>query len=366
MYVHVFSQITRHHVQPLLAFFRDSVLPLSEPQAHVFICYGENDNADEAWPEEIDVVFVSSFTEILRLLRRHLRARDRLVIHGLYDRALVVALFLLLRKADNATWIAWGSDLYPFLKPYPRLPHQAANMWLRRSVFRRMARIAGIPGDFTVLSADLNGDWRHSPVKHPLRLTHDQYAALLEKAQANRNDRLSVLLGNSASATNRHVDALQMLSRFAHEKLRLIIPLSYAGQSDYVDGVTKTARELFGENVTVLDRVLTTEEYLDLLCGIDVLVFNHNRQEGIGTINAALLLGKKVFLQAAVSTNEHLAAGGVQLHDSASISALDFAEFGRWSADAGKRNHDAVYAMYGQEAVARQYLDLFQAIASDG
>lgn len=366
MYVHVFSQTTKHHVQPLLEFFRDSVLPHAEPQAHIFICCGQEERDDEDWPNGINLVFASKATEILALLHYHLGRRDHLIVHGLYDRALAVALFFRLRKTDGATWIIWGSDLYPFLKPYPRLPHQAANMWLRRSVFRRMAWIAGIPGDFSILAKDLSGNWRHSPVKHPLRLKHEQYAALLDKAQAHRNDKLTVLLGNSASASNRHEDALKMLSRFGHEKLHLIVPLSYAGQSAYVDRVTKIAHNLFRENVTILDQLLTTEDYLNLLCGIDVLVFNHNRQEGIGTINAALLLGKKVFLRRDVSTYSHLEAGGVQLHDSSAISSLDFTGFSRWSAASGQRNHDAIYSMYGQEAVARQYLDLFQSISESG
>ena len=365
MYVHVFSQITKHHIQPLLVFFRDRVLPLSRPEEHVFICCGQRTSDDQDWPTGVNLVFASGVTEIRALLRHHLQRKHHLIVHGLYDRALVIALFVLLRKKHGATWTIWGSDLYSFLKPYPRLPHQAANMWLRRSVFRRMARVAGIPGDFSVLATDLSGSWCHSPLNHPLRLEREQYVALLEKAQAHRNNELTVLLGNSASATNRHEEALTMLSRFRHEKLRLIIPLSYAGQGEYVDRVTKVARRLFDDKVTILDQVLTTEDYLDLLSGIDVLVFNHKRQEGVGTINAALLLGKKVCLHHVVSTYSHLAAGGVELNDSAAIGSLDFAAFGRWSDDAGRRNHDAVYSIFGKEAVAQQYLDLFRSIEND-
>ena len=365
MYVHVFSAITKHHIQPLLMFLRDSVLPLHRPDEHVFICCGQGPSDDEGWPTGVNLAFANSVSEIRALLHHHLRQRHHLIVHGLYDRALVIALFARLRRADGATWNIWGSDLYPFLKPYPRLPHQVANMWLRRSVFRRMARIAGIPGDFSILAADLGGSWQHSPLNHPLRLGHEQYLALLKKAQAHRNKELTVLLGNSASATNRHEEALTMLSRFRAEKLRLIIPLSYAGQSEYVEKVTKVARRLFADKVTILDHVMTTEDYLDLLSGVDVLVLNHTRQEGVGTINAALLLGKKVFLHQGVSTYAHLAAGGVELNDSAAISSLDFAAFGHWSADSGRKNHDAVYSMYGQEAVAQQYLNLFRSIEND-
>lgn len=365
MYVHIFSQIAAHHVQPLLAFIRDRVLPLSNTKEHVFICCGQKEANNKDWPSGVELVFASGVTEIRALLQDHLRRKHHLIVHGMYDRALAIALFLVLRKADKATWNIWGSDLYPFLKPYPRLPHQLGNMWLRRSVFRRMARIAGIPGDFSILAADLKGDWHHSPVNHPLRLQRESYAALLRKAQAYRNDELTVLLGNSASATNRHEDALTMLSRFKHERLRLIIPLSYAGTDEYVERITKVARRLFDDKVTILDEVLTTEEYLELLTQIDILVLNHRRQEGVGTINSALLLGKKVYLHHSVSTFSHLQAGGVELNDSSMISSIDFSRFGRWSDDAGRRNHDAVYSMYGQEAVTQQYLDLFESIEND-
>ena len=156
-----------------------------------------------------------------------------------------------------------------------------------------------------------------------------------------------------------------MLSRFKHERLRLIIPLSYAGTDEYVERVTKVARRLFDDKVTILDEVLTTEEYLELLSRIDILVFNHHRQEGVGTINSALLLGKKVYLHNSVSTFSHLQAGGVELNDSSMINSIDFSEFGLWSNDTGRRNHDAVYSIYGQEAVTQQYLHMFRSIEND-
>lgn len=365
MYVHIFSQITAHHVHPLLDFIRHRVLPVSDKKEHVFICCGQEAKISKDWPSGVDLAFASGVNEIRAVLQCHLRQKHHIIVHGMYDRALVIALFLVLRKESGATWIIWGSDLYPFLKPYPLLPHQAVNMWLRRSVFRRVARIAGIPGDFSILAADLKGDWRHSPLNHPLRLQRESYAALLEKAQASRKEVITVLLGNSASVTNRHEDALTMLSRFKHERLRLIIPLSYAGTDEYVEKITKIAHRLFGDKVTVLNEVLTTEEYLELLTQIDVLVLNHCRQEGVGTINSALLLGKKVYLHHSVSTFSHLQAGGVELNDSSMINSIDFSSFSRWSDEAGRRNHDAVYSMYGQESVTQQYLDLFESIRKD-
>ena len=367
MYVHVFSQVTRHHIQPLLTFFRDNVLPLSRGEEHIFVCCGPQTESKDDWTEGVNLVFANGFTEIRNLLLKHLRRKHHLIFHGLYDRTLVLALFAHLRRAHGATWIIWGSDLYPFLKPYPHLPHQIANMWLRRSVFSRMARIAGIPGDFAILAADMHANWHHSPINHPLRLQQEQYITLLEKGQARRSEELTVLIGNSDSATNRHEEALTELSRFRDQPMRLIMPLSYAGQRQYIDKVIQVARRLFDGKVTILEDVLTTEDYLDLLTSIDILVFNHHRQEGVGTINAALMLGKKVFLHHDVSTYSQLAASGVEVYDTAAISSLDFAEFGRWSADAGKRNHEAVYSVYGREAVAEQYRNLFRSIrnASD-
>ncbi|MEQ8264317.1 TDP-N-acetylfucosamine:lipid II N-acetylfucosaminyltransferase [Pseudohaliea sp.] len=365
MHVHIFSLSTRHHIEPLLAFLQENVLPRYGPREHEFICCGQGSEVTTAWPTTAPMRTARGFAPIYGLLRRHLTAGHRLVIHGLYDRTLALALFLLLRKRHGATWVIWGSDMYPFLRPYPPLPHQFVNMWLRRSVFRRMDRIAGIPGDYAILANDLPGQWKHSPLNFPLRLGYERYRELFRRSRQRSDNSLRIMLGNSASATNRHGSALKMLSRFSGEAIELVMPLSYAGTTQYVEAVIAEARRLFGDRLTVLDQVMPSDEYLRLLAHIDILVFNHKRQEGVGTINSALMLGKKVYLHSDVSTYAHLINLGVEVHDTATINDASFAEFARWDRKRVLENQKAVYAACGQEAVAEQYFSLFSAIDND-
>lgn len=105
---------------------------------------------------------------------------------------------------------------------------------------------------------------------------------------------LTVMLGNSATPSNNHLDLLQLLSNCPSPIDHLILPLSY-GDSSYGESIHTRFEEL-GLTTTVLKDLMPLHEYEALMNRVDVLILGHLRQQGLGNILAALQQGKTVYL----------------------------------------------------------------------
>jgi hypothetical protein len=105
---------------------------------------------------------------------------------------------------------------------------------------------------------------------------------------------LSIILGNSATPSNNHLDFLKLLSTCPSPIDHLILPLSY-GDSSY--GKVISARfEESSLNTIVLKNLMPLHEYEALMNQVDVLIMGHLRQQGLGNILKALQQGKTVYL----------------------------------------------------------------------
>ena len=105
---------------------------------------------------------------------------------------------------------------------------------------------------------------------------------------------LTVMLGNSATPSNNHLDFLQLLSNCPSPIDHLILPLSY-GDSSYGESIRDRFEES-GLTTTVLKDLMPLHEYEALMNRVDVLILGHLRQQGLGNILAALQQGKTVYL----------------------------------------------------------------------
>jgi hypothetical protein len=105
----------------------------------------------------------------------------------------------------------------------------------------------------------------------------------------------SILIGNSASYENNHLDIFDNLSSFYLGSRQIICPLSY-GDRQYREVVIKAGTHQFGENFLPITGFMPTEEYVQLLSTCSSVVMGHLRQQALGNIVIMIYLGAKVFL----------------------------------------------------------------------
>jgi len=104
-----------------------------------------------------------------------------------------------------------------------------------------------------------------------------------------------VQLGNSASLSNNHLDALTVLSRPGLGPRRVVVPLGY-GDRRCRDAVAAFGREALGERFVPLMGFIPPDDYRAVVGSCGHVVMNHLRQQALGNIFAALWRGARVYM----------------------------------------------------------------------
>jgi dTDP-N-acetylfucosamine:lipid II N-acetylfucosaminyltransferase len=107
-----------------------------------------------------------------------------------------------------------------------------------------------------------------------------------------------ILVGNSATDTNNHLDCFSWLTKdpFLGEDAEILCPLSY-GDDCYKAHILKVGKSTFGDRFKPITNFMDRNSYIRFLSGVDAAVFFHNRSQGFGNIISLITLGKKVYLK---------------------------------------------------------------------
>ncbi|MFT3666243.1 TDP-N-acetylfucosamine:lipid II N-acetylfucosaminyltransferase [Piscinibacter sp.] len=240
----------------------------------------------------------------------------------------------------RVAWLGWGYDYYPLLEaqlgdpilPATRVllggsgpaepPHATP---VRRRKPQALERVAGRLNSFSVMPSEEALLRRALPslagVQHeiPLFTTEDAF----ERGPAAMEGP-DILLGNSATASNNHADAFELLRGRLGDG-RLVVPLSY-GNADYGAKVAALGRQRFDGAFEPLLEWMSLADYNERIRRCGFVVMNHRRQQAVGNIGAALYKGATVYLRrenplfpfytglgVALRAIDELAAGGAAL-----------------------------------------------------
>ncbi len=106
-----------------------------------------------------------------------------------------------------------------------------------------------------------------------------------------------VMLGNSATPENNHLDLLKELRPLIQSGQRIYCPLSY-GDAAYGDKVASEGARLYGDRFVPLREFLPLLDYLTILRSCSTVIMPHLRQQAMGNIFMMLYAGSQVILDA--------------------------------------------------------------------
>lgn len=115
------------------------------------------------------------------------------------------------------------------------------------------------------------------------------------KDEEMRSSGPDIFLGNSASATNNHLEAFDLLKKFDLEDRNIVTPLSY-GSKKYAKEIINEGLNIFNNRFKPLTSFVPIEEYNKIISSCGIVIMNHYRPQAMGNIIASLYLGAKVFL----------------------------------------------------------------------
>lgn len=104
-----------------------------------------------------------------------------------------------------------------------------------------------------------------------------------------------ILIGNSATPTNNHLDIIIALNKLDLHGRRCIMPLSY-GDDNYKAYLKNTLAAVTDLNITYLDSFMPKKEYDELFSNISHAIFGVIRQQAVGNIRMCIAHGIKIFL----------------------------------------------------------------------
>ena len=284
-----------------------------EVKDHAILSYGKSNG----WSVDLKIAHKTSFgSRWAFCFLNSAREAEKIILHGLWNSRLIVLLALHPSILKKCYWVIWGGDLYSHSMEKRNLKWYASELF-RRPVIQSMGHlITYVQGD-----VELARKWYgavgqyHECIMYTSNVYRDY--AIKEQPRAVVN----IQIGNSAYPSNNHLEILENLKSFRDQNIAIYAPLSYGNQA-YAKTVIAAGNAIFGDKFKPMTNFIPFEQYLEFLGKIDIAVFAHKRQQGMGNTITLLGLGKKVYMRSDVTPWATFDGIGVKIFDFPNIDLI--------------------------------------------
>lgn len=228
-----------------------------------------------------NVEFLNSNDDIFITLLEYMNKANKIILHGLWRDRIDVLLYFNRELLKKCYWIMWGGDFY-----FPETQSK-----IRHEIIKNMGYCIPVTyDDYLYIQSYYNSLAKYCKViNYPRSIKVDNFQIINTQ---NINQK-RILVGNSATSTNRHIEIFNKLVKF--KSIDIVVPLSY-GDIVYKREIIRKGNELFANQFYPIIDMMEYQDYLSLLNTVDIAIFNHNRQQGVGNIILLLSMGKTIYL----------------------------------------------------------------------
>lgn len=266
----------------------------------------------------------------LNIVLAHLRlyldilSKKKIIIHGLFNPLIVILLFFNPWILKRCNWIMWGGDI-ECCKNSKNI-FEKIYTYMEKMVKKNFYQISYLTkGDYEIARKNLKvkGKAQRAIYMSPIKL---EQLKMYETKLRLKNE-LSIQIGNSADPENNHLEMLKILEKYKNKNIKIYAPLSY-GNKNYALKVKEYGEKIFGDKFIAILELYTPEKYAEYLAQIDILIFNHKKQQGLGNIFALGYLNKKIYLRSDISSWNYLTEDlKLRVYDIQRIQDEDFEIF---------------------------------------
>lgn len=273
-----------------------------EFQEHEFIIFTQTNNK---YYNKHDNILLVDKKEKYLYLEKLLYKAEKIFLHNLFSRNLIIILFFqpwLLRKIK---WVLWGADLYNYKRKKIKLKHKLLEFMKSKVIKNLEGIITYIKGDYELAKKWYNTQaYFYESISYLSNIPSYNIDEKELNLRKKTKKHLFIQIGNSADSRNNHIEVLDIINKFndKHNKnIKIICPLSY-GNEKYAKRVIDYGKSLFGKHFVPLTKFMDLKTYNKLQSNIDIAIFNHKRQQAMGNILTLLYLGKKVYIRDDITT----------------------------------------------------------------
>lgn len=342
MYLHLFASETTYSSTLLDLLARNL-----DMQEHYFVFgLGKSHPIKREYHPQLNhkIYFLKNLKDIFKILRL-IKKAQWIYFHFLaYDPTLFYW-WLMKKKLKRSTWIIWGADVYAYKKAglnFKTAWYEKA----RQHIIPQFPEIAAfVKADYEIVRSLYHTNSEYQPILYPIPVNIGHLKQFnVQRAVGS----IKIMIGNSGDPSNEHIDALKKISIFSDRDIQVICPLSYGGTPEYLNRVITEGKLIFGEKFNAITEMMETNDYARFLSDIDIVIMNHERQQGLGNIMALLYLEKKVFLKVGTTSYEFLIENGCKIESVDKLGQIDYNEFINFT-DELKKNRIVMQEMLSDE-----------------
>ncbi|MFA5993837.1 MAG: TDP-N-acetylfucosamine:lipid II N-acetylfucosaminyltransferase [Parcubacteria group bacterium] len=311
---------------------------------------------------------------------------DCLVVH--YLTRLSARVVMLAPSNITIVWSGWGGDYYSLLEGVvpplmglgtTRLVRELSQeeSFLRRGrntlgyiykklisdpiIMKAIGRVnlfsAPISEDYDLLKSALGANFRAEYIQ----LNYGSVERTFMSGPMNINGQ-NILVGNSATKENNHVETFELLSQYDLGNREVIVPLSY-GDTKYRDAIICYGKELLGDHFRPLVEFTTLDKYNSIISRCSIVVMNHKRQQALGNIGTMLYKGAKVFFDKDSIAFQFFKKSGANVFSTEHFKEKRKEVFGSLSEIEQQQNRSALEAFWSEEVVSSNYLKFINEVS---
>ena len=306
MYLHLI------HADPKFPKLIRKFFEAALPGEHVYVIIGGSE--DDATGE--DFHGVRNAAELAAIVNAQVRW-DGVFLNGLLEAG--EPFEEVLPVGVKVAWVIWGYEIFAHLYPYSRgIREPQSDRFFRKTALIRLKVAAG-----SVLWPFRRSERRTrrvlSSVDYVVCHIREEYELIKKKgflansqqwfnapvlllsdlidldSAAETVTGANILVGNSATSSNNHVDVFLRLAKYDLSGRKVIVPLSY-GSASYRRFVLEQGERLLGDAFEPILDFLPLDEYLNKMNSCSVVIMNHYRQQAVGNVLAAIWGGARVYL----------------------------------------------------------------------
>lgn len=290
---------------------------------------------------------------------KEFKTAEQIIIHQLNKPILMICLLFFYSKAyKKVVWSVWGGDVYYYKTKSNTLKNILIELIRKITIYKIPIITSYIKGDYEEVVKIYKTSATYIRTKYPSPVDEGK---ILKFSKINKKigNNINILVGNSADPLNNHIEVFNLLKKYKNENINVIVVLSYGGLEDYIEQVIIAGESIFGKKFVPILDYMNFDNYISFLSTIDVCIFNHNQQQGLGNIYILLALYKKVYMNTLVSSYKYYNGLGVCIHDTKEILKLSFEEFKYQSYEEMTSNYNLILKDINEETIRKEWENIF-------
>lgn len=262
-------------------------------EKHCFVIYQKDNPQNIEFKVEKNILLVNNLRELIKFYAFFsFKKYKKIIIHGFYWPYLGIFYFIKRNYLKKSYWMMWGGDYSHFnFKP--------------KTIKGKLNKIISdyIKSQFYAYMIGLEEEF--NKVKKNYKIKKGKYYKAfyslgLDKKiifRKSTNNSMNILVGNSASKLNNHLEIFEKLRKY--NNIKIFCPLSYGDEKnlEWTNIVLKKGKEYFEERFIPILKMLPYEEYKIFLLQIDIVILGYDVQAAMGNTSLLLGLGKTAYLK---------------------------------------------------------------------